>query len=190
LRIAVCLSGLPRHTKTTVSSLSKYLPYDLYVHQWKGNLYPKAKRFLKEECLFDNNRQNMYYSIQQAHNLIEGKYDVVVRVRQDTLFSESIPQDELDDVVKNKNVIYVHGRHDIPDRAPELPKINFKTHAGVPYIPDQFAFGSQEAMKKYANTFLHTYSDDTCGEIVLGRSLTTADIEIKWSKINLIVSTG
>ena len=92
----------------------------------------------------------MYYKIYKV-NLMKSiyehnysKFDVVIRSRTDLNFDNFLDNEEIRDILNNKNLIYL--RKDTA-HAPE--------YSSMGWVWDQFAFGSSLSMDIYANTFFN-----------------------------------
>jgi hypothetical protein len=145
----------------------------------------------------------MYYGIYRANKLkskhednLGKKYDIVIRTRPDNFYSESLPDDEVTDAMNNP-VIYVRGA--VHDWGSKTPRNNFLYECGddIPFVADNFAFGSSESMNVYADTYKNILNfKEHCknqgpdmegpipaSEICLGYQLRSQGIEYKRSKI-------
>jgi len=159
MKIAFCLSGLPRFVEAGYPSIYELIrPYetDIYIHTWASetpvqilNIYkPKAYTIdPKHIPVYDYNTLpyawgtapiynmfSMYESIYKCNQLIQGDYDVVVRCRFDLCFHKTIPFEKYD-------ISKIHTK--------------YESHYKNKELHDQFAFSSQENMNHYADCFNH-----------------------------------
>ena len=227
MKKALCLSGISRYTEETFPLLKEFLVdenTDIYVHTWDiphDGFTPYHQWYIdqgvksismdyyeifQQRFPHKNSVIPMYYSIWKANSLIQGDYDVVIRCRSDIWFREAIPEDELRQVKKNKDIIFVRYNGDIPPR--EDSKGKFVLRNGISYVADQFAFGSPEAMNIYADTFNHIPEIETelleckdllfdpelgmsSGELALGAHLkNNSQVYPVWSTIQFDMPTG
>jgi hypothetical protein len=105
----------------------------------------KVPQTLKEtEPLHYKSALSMYYQIKMCNDLAVNyaaengfKYDIIMRVRPDTMFLEQVPQKYLQKVIDNSTLLY------FVDYA-----INTKYA-----VCDKFAFGGTEGMSSYASVW-------------------------------------
>ena len=135
----------------------------------------------KELSVKTNNTIPMFYSIYKSNllkkkkeNSEQFKYDLVIRSRFDSLYVESIPQKEILNIRTNKNNIF--SRSSGQDTGRLSCRNNLVSEIdGSPFVPDNFAFGSSEAMDDYSDVYLNLGSFLESGlvaaESCLGRQL-------------------
>lgn len=116
----------------------------------------------------------MYYGIHKAKELrmaYEKKhlvsFDMVIRSRMDVFYESFMIEQEIQDILNNKQLIYVC----LPGNKPD-PR----------FITDIFGFGSTNAMDVYADTYLiNDFSRP--GEVCLQYQLESKRISCKWSSM-------
>lgn len=92
--------------------------------------------------IFNSNQERMYYQISKAYEEASTKnYDVYIRTRPDVSFSLNMDslKSAIVDCFKNQNLVYVKG----------VDLLN----TYLPFIDDNFAICSPNAMKAYANLY-------------------------------------
>jgi hypothetical protein len=182
MKIALCFSGQVRSFRQGYEYYKRNLlnayDVDVYIHSWNSpfnqeiiDLYkPKAYKFddpLNVDCSRYTRTPiplkhpqiatySMYYSLNESGKLVNGTYDWVIKSRTDYALNVKI-----DFATFNNSKLYV------PDCyiAPNKDRAN-----------DQFAFSSQDNMKKYMSTFdsIDEYYDN--GAIFNGEDLMQANI--------------
>ena len=183
MKIALCFSGQARSFvkgfEYYKNNLFGYYDVDVYIHTWKfteqndlvGYYKPKACEFeTPPEGDFNTkytntpnpikhppvNTYRMLYSMYKCSQLIQGDYDWVIKTRTDYALNTIIPFADLDN-----SKLYIPNCRMVPERD---------------FGNDQFAFGSQETMKKYMSTFerIDEYYDN--GAIFIGENLMQANL--------------
>jgi hypothetical protein len=144
-----------------------------------------------------NNVVPMSYSIYMSNYLKRKKekeknftYDLVIRTRMDTMYEESIPSQEIKEVISNPDKLFVRfngiGRENLS------PRNNFVFEGdGSPFVADNFSFASSKTMDIYSDLYLNlnrllSKSINPCPEILLGNHLKELGVVSKWSKIQFM----
>jgi hypothetical protein len=186
MKIALCFSGQVRSFEKGYEyfkrNLLDHYDVDVYIHSWKraavegesciNHLY-KPKDYLFEDKLMGNYdaiytrtpdpikhpprfTYSMFYSKNEVLKLIDGQYDWVISTRTDYALNLVIPFAELDN-----SKLYIPNCRMVPERD---------------FGNDQFAFSSQENMKKYMSTFerIDEYYDS--GATFIGENLMQANL--------------
>ena len=155
MKKALCLSGISRYTEETFPLLKEFLVdenTDIYVHTWDiphDGFTPYHQWYIdqgvksismdyyeifQQRFPHKNSVIPMYYSIWKANSLIQGDYDVVIRCRSDIWFREAIPEDELRQVKKNKDIIFVRYNGDIQPREDSNGKFVLRLFSSAQFI--------------------------------------------------------
>jgi hypothetical protein len=134
----------------TVFEIEKYdttMPWNILTPEQHETMPPSCK-----------NTVPMFYSIYRANELkkqyenINGKFDIVIRSRFDSLYEYPLINNELFLINKFKNLIFCGWAG--YDRQEKLSRNWFQyDDAAAPFVSDNFAFGSSEAMDVYSNTY-------------------------------------
>jgi len=134
----------------TTFEIEKYdtkMPWNILTPEQYASMPPSCKNVVP-----------MFYSIYRANELkkqyenINGKFDIVIRSRFDSLYEYALPDKELFLVNKFKNLIFCGwAGYDVGE------KVNRNwfqyNEAAAPFVADNFAFGSSESMDVYSNTY-------------------------------------
>jgi hypothetical protein len=183
MKIALCFSGQPRSLEQGYVFYKHYLldhyDVDVYLHSHASNDPKVSELYNPVGCVFsefDAGNANQHYtntpnaikhppsatksmfsSMFQCRNMIKGEYDWVIRTRTDFALNIKIPFETLD---KEKIYLPIDGN-------------------------DQFAFGSQDNMMLYMNTYenIDSYYDngtEYIGEAMMRANFTHYGL---WDKI-------
>lgn len=186
MKIALCFSGQTRSFEKGYEyykrNLLDHYDVDVYIHSWKRertegegsviDLY-KPKDYLFEDVLVGNydaiytNTPNpqkwpprftysALYSMMEVNKLIQGQYDWVIKSRTDYALNVKIPFEKLDN-----SKLYIPNCRMVPERD---------------FGNDQFAFSSQENMKKYMTTWDRVDEYYESGVQFIGEDLMQANI--------------
>jgi hypothetical protein len=170
---------------------------DVYIHSWKEfralPLYSAKRVLIENENVIEQIKSNihipaatqidgvvdnnikMFYSFKKAFQLLDGKYDIVIRSRFDVFFNKKLDLKKIiDELVVGEYDIY------IPNEEYNYSQIGYN---------DQMAIGTYPAMKIYSETLdninkivektLRWYPED-----FLGIHLKNNSIRIKQTNID------
>lgn len=162
MKIALCFSGQARSFKRGYdyyrNNLFDHYTVDVYIHTWKFSEQNDLVAYYKPKaCEFELppvgdfnskytntpnptkhppvNTYRMLYSMYRCSQLIQGKYDWVIKSRTDYALNTFIPFAQLDNTK-----LYIPNCRMVPERD---------------FGNDQFAFGSQDTMMKYMSTYVN-----------------------------------
>jgi hypothetical protein len=202
MKIALCLSGEARHSMFCFpylweSFIDNGYDVDVYIHSWREfralPLYSAKKVLIENENVIEEIKSNihippatqidgvidnnikMFYSFKKAFQLLNGKYDIVIRSRFDVFFNKKLDLKKIiDELVIGEYDIY------IPNEEYNYSQIGYN---------DQMAIGTYPAMKIYSETLdninqivektLRWYPED-----FLGIHLKNNSIRIKQTNID------
>lgn len=183
MKIALCFSGQSRSFEKGYEYYKKNLldhyDVDVYIHTWKFDkqrelleLYKPLSYEFQTPPLGDFDRRytntpnpekhpprftyRMLYSMYLCSELLCRKYDWVIKSRTDYALNVVIPFDQL-----NNNKLYIPNCRMVPERD---------------FGNDQFAFSSQENMKKYMSTFLNIDKYYNAGNKFIGEDMMRANL--------------
>jgi hypothetical protein len=183
MKIALCFSGQARAFEQGYEFYKKNLldhyDVDVYIHSWKFHeerkfleLYKPVGYAFETPPLgdFDKKYTNtpnaekypprftyrMFYSMYHCSDLMFKEYDWVIRARTDYALNTIIPFDELDNTK-----LYIPNCRMVPERD---------------FGNDQFAFGSQDTMKKYMSTYKNIDKYYDAGAQFIGENLMQANL--------------
>lgn len=204
MKIAVCLSGIDRCFNETsdylLENLVKPLNADVFIHTWDSDsiidrfpknpnnekLYAKiAKKYQIENFNSDWNflkatkRGNivpMYYSIYKSFCLVPENYDVVIRSRFDSLYTNKFLLPKL---FPNNVYVRINGWN----KNSYTPRNNFiLENSNLPFVADNFAIGDFSSMKEYSSVYLglNSYIRSFIPEVCLSEQLIHKSISYQW----------
>lgn len=163
MKIALCLSGMPRTFAHTAPTLCRYFDQhqtDIYLHLWQGEVADAELKAIQDAyhpvCILQTARPDadagkavlsarfaqrpnpfcfdMFYANARGIDCVpRGAYTHIVRARYDTIFDGRCPKEICD---APDNVIFV------PDAYTPPKGCN-----------DQFAIGTEKAMRTYAGMY-------------------------------------
>jgi hypothetical protein len=134
----------------TLYEIEKYdttAPWNILTTEQYNSMPPSCKNIVP-----------MFYSIFKANELKKqyeknhGKFDIVIRSRFDSLYETSLPDKEITLLQKFNNLIFC-GWSGYDSGAKILRNMFQYEEASAPFVSDNFAFGSSDAMDVYANTY-------------------------------------
>lgn len=192
-RIALCISGQVRNFEYNYLLLKKnvldYLQPDIFCYmdgnesdetKFKFTKLYKPKDIIWCNKTFENtkitpNSEKMFYRIFKCNELkkkyeLKQKYDVVIRIRPDTIFSYTLPYDIIKKASETKKTVFIPKRYIINP---------FNTNKAV---TDIIALGDSDSMDAYSNLYnnIKNYNNIcTVPEYILKIHLNKSKINIK-----------
>jgi hypothetical protein len=169
----------PFQTKSKTDILHELKPIVLGIENFE---YTK-KQFKN----ISGNISPMFYSIARANSFKQQyerdfnfKYDLIIRSRMDSMYEETIPQNEIDECL-NKDLVFVRFSGINKNEYSCRQNFNF---CGQPFVADNFAFGNPKTMDVYSRAYFNLEKfNSNVPEINLGLQLRENKIEYKWSNI-------